>query len=168
MSSCYKLKCYVFSWGYYYLTSDYIFRCIANGLRVTRPSMKTGRYKMLKEHHHVDGRKNAKRSVPVLAPIYITIKVSVITVDETGWDASSQLRSSSSVRHQPHHELPILSDMKDVHRIKGQYFHPIFGYCCIPLILASSNCLFFVLSIRLRWLLGIPGQNGKTFQFSIF
>jgi hypothetical protein len=46
--------------------------------------MKTGRYKMLKEHHHVDGRKNAKRSVPVLAPIYITIKVSVITVDETG------------------------------------------------------------------------------------
>jgi hypothetical protein len=25
-----------------------------------------------------------------------------------------------------------------------------------------------VLSIRLRWLLGIPGQNGKTFQFSIF
>jgi hypothetical protein len=35
--------------------------------------MKTGRYKMLKEHHHVDGRKNAKRSVPVLA---ITINVS--------------------------------------------------------------------------------------------
>ena len=41
-----------------------ILRCNAKGLKLTRPSMKTGRYQMLKEHHHIDDRKDKKRSVP--------------------------------------------------------------------------------------------------------
>ncbi|XP_028392993.1 beta-1,4-galactosyltransferase 1-like [Dendronephthya gigantea] len=53
-------------WGWGGEDDDLYHRCTAKGLKLTRPSMKIGRYKMLKKYHYVDSRKNQGRTRQLL------------------------------------------------------------------------------------------------------